>query len=71
VGLVGMAVNMRRSYDGPCAIARAGFAGDPICGDLYVFVNHRGSQIKVPYFDRSGLHTVGETVLTRLSAAAR
>ena len=54
VYLYGMAVDMRRSYDGLYAIARSAFAGDPTCGDLYVFVNRRGSQIKVLYFDRSG-----------------
>lgn len=54
VYLYGLAVDMRRSYDGLYAIARAAFAGDPTCGDLYVFVNRRGSQIKVLYFDRSG-----------------
>lgn len=54
VYLYGMAVDMRRSYDGLYAIARAAFAGDPTGGDLYVFVNRRGSQIKVLYFDRSG-----------------
>ena len=47
-------VDMRRSYDGLYAIARAAFALDPTGGDLYVFVNRRGSQMKVLYFDRSG-----------------
>jgi transposase len=47
VYLYGRAVDMRRSYDGLYAIARAAFAGDPTCGDLYVFVNRRGSQMKV------------------------
>jgi len=54
VYLYGRAVDMRRSYDGLYAIAREAFAGDPTCGDLYVFVNRRGSQMKVLYFDRSG-----------------
>ena len=54
VHLYGQPVDMRRSYDGLYAIARAAFAGDPTGGDLYVFVNRRGSQMKVLYFDRSG-----------------
>lgn len=54
VYLYGRAVDMRRSYDGLYAIARAAFALDPTAGDLYVFVNRRGSQMKVLYFDRSG-----------------
>lgn len=54
VYLYGQAVDMRRSFDGLYAIARAAFEGDPTGGDLYVFVNRRGTQIKVLYFDRSG-----------------
>ncbi len=54
VHLYGQPVDMRRSYDGLYAIARAAFADDPTGGDLYVFVNRRGSQMKVLYFDRSG-----------------
>ena len=45
---------MRRSFDGLSAIASAAFAPDPTGGDLYVFVNRSGTQIKVLYFDRSG-----------------
>ena len=54
VYLYGQAVDMRRSFDGLSAIARAAFTQDPTGGDLYVFVNRRGTQIKVLYFDRSG-----------------
>jgi transposase len=54
VYLYGQPVDMRRSFDGLYALARAGFAGDPTGGDLYVFVNRRGTQMKVLYFDRSG-----------------
>lgn len=42
------------SFDGLYAVARAAFAQDPTGGDLYVFVNRSGTQIKVLYFDRSG-----------------
>lgn len=54
VYLYGQPVDMRRSFDGLYALARAGFSGDPTAGDLYVFVNRRGTQMKVLYFDRSG-----------------
>lgn len=54
VYLYGQPVDMRRSFDGLSAIASAAFAPDPTAGDLYVFVNRRGAQIKVLYFDRSG-----------------
>ena len=54
VHLYGQPVDMRKSFDGLYAVARAAFAQDPTGGDLYVFVNRSGRQIKVLYFDRSG-----------------
>ena len=54
VYLYGQPVDMRRSFDGLSAIAATAFTSDPTAGDLYVFVNRSGSQIKVLYFDRSG-----------------
>ena len=54
VYLYGQPVDMRKSFDGLYAVARAAFAQDPTGGDLYVFVNRSGTQIKVLYFDRSG-----------------
>ena len=42
------------SFDGLYAVARAAYPQDPTGGDLYVFVNRNGTQIKVLYFDRSG-----------------
>ena len=54
VYLYGQAVDMRKSFDGLYAVARAAFAQDPTGGDLYVFVSRSGRQIKVLYFDRSG-----------------
>lgn len=57
VYLWGQPTDMRRSYDGLYALARTGFAGfdcDPLSGHLFVFVNRRGTQIKVLYFERTG-----------------
>ena len=54
VYLYGQAVDMRKSFDGLYAVARAAFPQDPTGGDLYAFVNRSGTQIKVLYFDRSG-----------------
>ena len=54
VYLYGQAVDMRKSFDGLFAQARAAFTQDPTVGDLYVFVSRSGRQIKVLYFDRSG-----------------
>ena len=54
VYLYGQAVDMRKSFDGLYAIARAAFPGDPTAGNLYAFVGRSGALIKVLYFDRSG-----------------
>lgn len=54
VHLWGEPCDMRKSYDGLQALARHTMGGDPLDGALYVFVNRRGTQIKVLYFDRSG-----------------
>lgn len=45
---------MRRSFDGLQALVRQGLGEDPLDGGLYVFINRRGTQIRVLYFDRSG-----------------
>ena len=54
VFLYGQPCDMRRSYDGLYALALEVLACDPLSGHLFVFVNRRGSQIKVLYFERTG-----------------
>jgi transposase len=54
VFLYGQPADMRRSYDGLQALTRHSMGQDPLNGALYVFVNRRGAQIRVLYFDRSG-----------------
>ena len=54
VFLYGQPVSMRLSFDGLYALARHGLHQDPLSGHLFVFINRRGTQMKVLYFDRSG-----------------
>ena len=54
VFLYGQPTDMRRSFDGLQALARHAMGKDPLDGSLYVFVNRRGTQVRVLYFDRSG-----------------
>lgn len=54
VYLYGRPVDMRKSFDGLYAIARAAYTQDPTAGDLYVFASRGAALIKVLYFDRSG-----------------
>jgi transposase len=55
VHLYGRPCDMRKSFDGLFALTRNELGCDPLSGRLFVFVNRRGTQIKVLYFDRSGL----------------
>jgi transposase len=54
VFVYGQPTDMRKSYDGLYALARNGLRQDVLSGHLFAFINRRGSQIKVLYFDRSG-----------------
>lgn len=46
--------DMRRSYDGLGASVRQYFGRDPNCGDGFIFINRRRTQMKCLYFDRGG-----------------
>lgn len=54
VFLYGQPTDMRKSFDGLQALTRHAMDRDPLDGSLYVFVNRRGAQMRVLYFDRSG-----------------
>lgn len=54
VYLYGQPVDMRRSYDGLHALVRNAMGLDPLSGHLFAFINRRGTQMKILYFDRSG-----------------
>ena len=47
VFLYGLPTNMRKSFDGLYALARHDLQQDPLSGHLFVFVNRRGTQMKV------------------------
>ncbi len=47
-------VDMRKSFDGLAAIARHTMGGDPLSGQIFVFINRRRTQIKALYFDHGG-----------------
>ena len=46
--------DMRKSYNGLSALVKNALQGNPLSGELFVFVNRRQNQMKVLYFDRSG-----------------
>jgi transposase len=55
VFVYGEPVNMRLSYDGLYALVKSKMDVDPLSGSLFAFINRRATQIKVLYFDRTGL----------------
>jgi transposase len=55
VHLYGQPVDMRKSFDGLYALTRQQLGKDPLSGELFVFISRRAIQVKVLYFDRSGL----------------
>ena len=54
VHLYGEPVDMRRSFDGLYALAKHQLKCDPLSGGVFVFINRRGTQMKVLYWDRTG-----------------
>ena len=55
VFLYGEPVSMRLSFDGLYALTRNGLQQDPLFGHLFAFINRKGTQIKVLYYDQTGL----------------
>jgi transposase len=46
--------DLRRSYDGLSALVSGAFGRDVFEGDAFVFLNQRGTQVRVLYWDRDG-----------------
>lgn len=47
-------VDMRKGFDGLSNVVREVLRKDPLCGHLFAFINRRGDQTKVMFFDRTG-----------------
>lgn len=47
-------VDMRNGFDGLAGIVRNHLKKDPICGDLFIFLNKTRTHIKILYWDGDG-----------------
>lgn len=47
-------VDMRKSFDGLVGLVQGVLGEDPLSGDVYVFVNRRGTFLKLIAWDRTG-----------------
>ena len=48
------ATDMRRHFDGLCAMVKQHLGRDPLDGDVYVFINKRRDRMKLLVWDRTG-----------------
>jgi len=47
--------DMRKGYDGLSALVTQGLGRDPLCGDMFVFINRKRHLTKVLLWDGTGL----------------
>jgi len=48
------AADMRKGFDGLSGLVRSAMSGDPLTGDVFLFVNRRRDRMKLLVWDRSG-----------------
>lgn len=46
--------DLRRSFDGLSAMVQGAFGMEPTSGDLFIFLNRRGTQVRILFWDRDG-----------------
>src|SRR5437867_3236238 len=47
-------VDCHKSFDGLSSMVESVFGADPLNGHLFVFLNRRGDQMRILFFDRTG-----------------
>ena len=46
--------DLRRSYDGLSAMVDGSFGKEAMSGDLFIFMNRRGNQVRILFWDKDG-----------------
>lgn len=46
--------DMRKSFDGLSALVQGELGRSPLSGDLFIFLNRRGTQVRILFWDRDG-----------------
>jgi transposase len=46
--------DLRKTFDGLSALVQGSFEREPTSGDLFVFLNRRGTQVRILFWDRDG-----------------
>jgi transposase len=54
IWLYAQPTDMRKSFNGLCALVASKLKNNPVSGDFFVFINRRKTHIKILYFDGSG-----------------
>ncbi len=52
--------DLRKSFDGLSAQVEQRFGADPLCGHLFVFLNRRGDQVRILFWDTNGYCVVSK-----------
>src|SRR5438093_12670032 len=70
----GEPVDLRKSIDGLVGLVKGALEEDPLSGSLFVFLNRRGTYLKLVYWDRTGFCLFAKRLeqgRLRLAAARR
>ena len=54
IALAASPVDCRKSFDGLSSMVESTFGVDPLSGHMFVFLNRRGDQVRMLFFDRTG-----------------
>lgn len=49
------ATDMRKGFDSLCGLVRHHMGGDPLGSDVFIFLNHRRTHVKLLVWERDGL----------------